>query len=143
MQLHQLRRSIANKKGRRVGRGGSREKPPGRGPKGQKARAGHKIMPAIREILKKLPKRRGYRLAAIGEKPLVVNIGSLERFFAPGDSITPRVLAERGLVRAPKGERVRVKILGDGTLTKKLVISGCELSARARAAVQKAGGSIS
>jgi large subunit ribosomal protein L15 len=44
-----------------VGRGGKRGKTSGRGGKGQTARAGHKIRPEIRDLIKKLPKRRGSR----------------------------------------------------------------------------------
>jgi len=43
-----------------VGRGGKRGKTAGRGTKGQNARAGRKKRPELRDIIKKLPKRRGY-----------------------------------------------------------------------------------
>jgi ribosomal protein L19E len=62
----------SKQKGKRVGRGGGRGKTSGRGTKGQKARAGHRIMPAIREQLKKLPKMRGRGvggLRSIQDKP--------------------------------------------------------------------------
>ncbi|HEY4495498.1 MAG TPA: uL15 family ribosomal protein, partial [Candidatus Paceibacterota bacterium] len=68
MQLHQLQRNKKARKGIRVGRGGKRGKTSGRGTKGQKARAGHRIRPEIRDAIKKLPKRRGYRFNPIGEK---------------------------------------------------------------------------
>lgn len=44
-----------------VGRGGKHAKTSGRGGKGQTARAGNKRRPALRDIIKKLPKNRGYR----------------------------------------------------------------------------------
>jgi large subunit ribosomal protein L15 len=137
MQLHELTRTTPNKKARRVGRGGGRGKTSGRGTKGQKARAGHRIMPAIREQLKKLPKRRGYSFKSIEGKPAVINVSSLEKFFSPGDAVNPKILAERGAVRGGA-----VKILGDGEITKKLAISGCLVSASARAKIEKAGGSV-
>jgi large subunit ribosomal protein L15 len=142
MQLHQLQRQTARKFQKRVGRGGKRGKTSGRGTKGQKARAGHRIMPAIREQLKKLPKLRGYKLKSIEEKPLVVNIASLEATFSAGDTINPSVLIERGVVRARKGEVPAIKILGDGELKKKFTVSGCILSASAREKIEKAGGTI-
>lgn len=126
---------------RRVGRGGGRGKTSGRGTKGQKARAGHRIMPAIREQLKKIPKRRGrgvHGLRSIQDKPSVVNVALLERMFSAGDTINPQVLLERGVVRI-KG---KVKILADGELTKKLTISGCLVSGSARAKIEKAGGTV-
>jgi len=138
MQLHELKRKTTNKADKRVGRGGGRGKTSGRGTKGQKARAGHRIMPAIREQLKKLPKRRGYSFKSIETKPSVVNVSALEKFFAAGDVVNPKTLLERGIVR---GEAA-VKILGDGEVTKKLTIAGCLVSGSARAKIEKAGGSI-
>ncbi len=141
MQLHELKRKTENKKTKRVGRGGGRGKTSGRGTKGQKARAGHRIMPAIREQLKKLPKMRGRGISglkSIQAKPAVINVSQLEKFFSAGDTVTPKILGERGAVRAG----LAVKILGDGELSKKLVISGCLVSSSARAKIEKAGGSI-
>ncbi|HVV38877.1 MAG TPA: 50S ribosomal protein L15 [Candidatus Paceibacterota bacterium] len=139
MQLNELKRATPNKKEKRVGRGGGRGKTSGRGTKGQKARAGHSIMPAIREQLKKLPKRRGYSFKSIQAKSSVVNLSLLEKVFQAGDTINPKILMDRGVVR----DTGAVKILGDGELTKKFTISGCAISASARAKVEKAGGSVS
>ena len=61
MQTHDLQRNNKNKKSQQVGRGGTRGKTSGRGHKGQSARAGNKKRPALRDIIKKLPKKRGYR----------------------------------------------------------------------------------
>ncbi|HWB34010.1 MAG TPA: 50S ribosomal protein L15 [Candidatus Paceibacterota bacterium] len=138
MQLHELKRTTPNKKVKRVGRGGGRGKTSGRGTKGQKARAGHKMWPAIREQLKKLPKRRGYSFKSIQDKPAVINIAVLEKVFAAGDIINPKTLAERGLV----AEGCAVKILGDGEISKKFTISGCAISGSAKEKVEKAGGSV-
>ena len=141
MQLHELKRATPQKSQKRVGRGGGRGKTSGRGTKGQKARAGHSIMPAIREQLKKLPKMRGrgvHGLRSIQDKPSVVNVSMLEKFFSAGDTVSPKMLLERRAVR----QLGSIKILGDGELTKKLTISGCLVSASARAKIEKAGGSI-
>jgi large subunit ribosomal protein L15 len=96
-------------------------------------------MPAIREQLKKLPKRRGYSFKSIETKPSVVNVSLLEKMFAAGDTVNPKTLAERGAVR----EGMAVKILGDGELAKKLTVAGCSVSGSARAKIEKAGGSVS
>ncbi|MES2007239.1 MAG: 50S ribosomal protein L15 [Patescibacteria group bacterium] len=144
MQLNQLKRKTPNKKEKRVGRGGKRGKTSGRGTKGQKARAGHKIRPAIREILKKLPKQRGYAFKSIEAKAIVVNLKDLEMSFKAGEVVNAKTLSERGLIRFRKNASTApvVKILGTGELTKKLVISGCKVSESAKAAIEKAGGSI-
>src|SRR6185436_9942877 len=61
MQIHNLKRQHKNKKDRLVGRGGKHAKTSGRGGKGQTARAGNKRRPELRDIIKKLPKNRGYQ----------------------------------------------------------------------------------
>ena len=58
-------RKHKNKKDRLVGRGGKHAKTSGRGGKGQTARAGNKRRPELRDIIKKLPKNRGYRFKSI------------------------------------------------------------------------------
>ncbi len=141
MQLHTLKRKTPNKTEKRVGRGG------GRGTKGQKARAGHSIWPNVREQIKKLPKLRGrgvHGLRTIQAKSLVVNVASLEKAFAPGETVSPIVLIERGLIRVRKNasSKPTVKILGDGELTKKFTVSGCIVSASAKEKIEKAGGSV-
>lgn len=145
MQLHQLQRKARNKSQKRVGRGGKRGKTSGRGTKGQKARAGHRIRPQVREELKKLPKLRGrgmHGLRSIATKPLAVNVGTLEKIFSAGATITPQALREHSLVRAHRGSKLVVKILGDGALTKKFAISGCAVSTSARTKIEAVGGSI-
>ncbi len=71
MQIHNLKRIHRNKKGRIVGRGGKHGKTSGRGGKGQTARAGSKCRPEIRDIIKKLPKNRGYRFKSVRPPVLV------------------------------------------------------------------------
>jgi len=61
MQIHNLKRQHKNKGDRLVGRGGKHAKTSGRGGKGQTARAGNKRRPELRDIIKKLPKNRGYK----------------------------------------------------------------------------------
>jgi len=145
MQLHELQRATPNKRIKRVGRGGSRGKTSGRGTKGQKARAGHSIRPDVREQLKKLPKLRGRGKNSnktIQKDAAAVNVSALERFFMAGESVTPAIIIERGLVRGRRGKQPVVKILGDGNLSKKLTITGCTVSATAKAKIEAAGGSV-
>lgn len=71
MQIHNLKRQHKNKKDRLVGRGGKHAKTSGRGGKGQTARAGNKRRPELRDIIKKLPKNRGYRFKSVVKKVLL------------------------------------------------------------------------
>ena len=71
MQIHNLKREHKNKKDRIVGRGGKHAKTSGRGGKGQTARAGNKRRPELRDIIKKLPKLRGYQFNSIRKMVVV------------------------------------------------------------------------
>jgi large subunit ribosomal protein L15 len=61
MQLHELRPIHKPHKKKRIGRGGKKGTYSGKGIKGQKSRAGRKFKPLIREIIKRYPKKRGYK----------------------------------------------------------------------------------
>ncbi|KKP88812.1 hypothetical protein A2456_00620 [Candidatus Nomurabacteria bacterium RIFOXYC2_FULL_36_19] len=65
MQIHNLKRLHKNKGDRIVGRGGRHGKTSGRGGKGQTARSGNKRRPELRDIIKRLPKNRGYQFKSI------------------------------------------------------------------------------
>ncbi|MDD2657374.1 MAG: uL15 family ribosomal protein [Candidatus Pacebacteria bacterium] len=146
MQLNTLKPRTKNKKNAPVGRGGKRGKTSGRGGKGQTARAGHKIRPEVRDLIKKLPKRRGHgknRARTVRTNRIAisaVNLDALELNFKAGETVSPATLLARGLVRRAKGRAPKVKILGTGSLTKALVVTGCSISATALAAVTAVGG---
>lgn len=139
----ELKREHPNKSKKLVGRGGTRGKTSGRGTKGQNARAGHKNRPELRDIIKKLPKHRGYRFASIQNKPDIINLAKIERAFESGETVSPLVLIERKIVSLKKGRLPVIKILANGDLTKKLTIVGCQFSESVLAKVEKAGGKIS
>ena len=143
--LNTLKRTTLGKE-MRVGRGGKRGKTSGRGTKGQNARAGRKKRPEMRDIIKKFPKRRGYgknrgrsvdgtRLDAV-----VISLDRLEKLFDSGAEVTSKTLAEKRAIST----RVMppVKIVGTGSLSKKLSVKGIAVSASARLAIEKAGGQI-
>ncbi len=147
MELHSIQKSRANKTIRRVGRGGKRGKTSGRGGKGQTARAGNKRRPEWRDIIKKIPKRRGFgknrgRTVVPYVRTVAVNIDSLAKRFKDGDKITPSKLARLGVVRRVSGKLPPVKILSRGEFDKKLVFQGVTLSETARAAILKAGSTV-
>src|SRR3989338_458729 len=145
MQFHTLKRVHKNKRSVPVGRGGKRGKTSGRGGKGQAARSGHKIYPQVRDVIKRIPKLRGRgksSFKSFAEPVVPVNLESLERAFESGAAVNPESLISSGLVSKKSGRMPRIKILGTGSVTKKLSISGVGISASARAAIEKAGGAI-
>jgi len=141
MQLNSLKREHPNKKARQVGRGGTRGKTSGRGGKGQTARAGNKRRPQIRDIIKKLPKLRGYRFNSASVKATPVNIGSLNIFEA-GAIVNSASLFEKKLIRRVGGNLPVVKILAKGEIDRKLSIVGCKISLKAKEKIEKAGGNV-
>lgn len=140
MQLHELPHK--KKKKKRVGRGGKRGTYCTKGIKGQKARAGRKLQPVIRQILKKYPKLRGYRFNPIGEKPEIVNLQIIDQKFKGNEIVSPKTLLEKGIINRIKGRIPKVKILGKGELKKNLIFRNCLFSEKAKEKIQKAGGKI-
>lgn len=145
VSLHTLVR-IGKRSYRRVGRGNgsTRGKQSGRGGKGQTARAGHKIRPAFRDILKKLPKRRGYgknrgrTVDSTIPDAIALSVTRLEQLFPQGGEVTYANLREKGVVGR---KQVPVKIVA-GETSKKFTMTGFQVSASARASLEKAGGTI-
>lgn len=146
--LNQIKRPATLKRRvQRVGRGQSsgRGKQSGRGGKGQTARAGAKIRPAWRDIVKKLPKRRGFgknrgrTVVSTRPTPLALSLTRLDKIFDSGATVSKQTLIERGLVS--RGDRV-VKIVGGGEFGKKLSVLGLPVSKSARSLIEKAGGTI-
>lgn len=139
MKLNEMQPSEGSRKERmRRGRGVSagNGKTSGRGQKGQKARSKTRVgfeggqMPLYRRIPK-----RGF--TNINRKEFaIVNLASLNKF-DEGADVTPTALVEAGLV---KNEKSGVKILGNGSVTKKLTVHANKFSNAAVAAIEAAGG---
>lgn len=142
MQLNSLQRVNKNKNEKRVARGGKRGKTSGRGTKGQKARAGHRIRPELRDTIKKFPKLRGYKNKSFEVKPQPVNLTILERAFSSGDAVNPATLLEKKCITKVGGKMPKVKILATGALSKKLTVTGCLFSGTAKKSIESAGGTI-
>ena len=142
MELYQLKPIHKKKRPKRVGRGGKRGTYAGRGIKGQKARAGRRLKPAIRELIKKYPKLRGYRFKPKKEILAIVNIEVLEKKFKTSEIVSPKTLLEKKIIGRIKGRIPKVKILAKGKLTKALTIEGCLVSKSAEEIIKKAGGTI-
>ena len=142
MQIHQVKRVHPNKKGKIIGRGGKRGTTSGKGTKGQLARSGRKLRPELRDIIKKIPKLRGYRFTSIQNKDFPINLNVLEKNFADGSVISPKTLIAAGLIEKFGDKKPSVKILGTGKITKKFKVADCKVSASAKEAILKAGGEI-
>ena len=127
---------------KRLGRGtgSGNGKTAGKGHKGQKARKGGGIAPGFEggqmPLYRRLPKRGFKNPFRVAYNP--INLDVLNRFES-GTRVTVELLKKAGLIKDPKNP---VKILGRGELTKPLTLVVEKVSAKARAEVEKAGGSI-
>lgn len=152
--LNLITRTAERAKKARVGRGGKRGKTAGRGTKGQSARAGNKKRPELRDIIKKLPKRRGYgknrARSVVNSRPqsVAISLGRLDALFAAGAEVTSAALYDLGVIGGRGSSRPSVKIVSGGLsaqagkLAKKLTVKGVSVSAAARATIEQAGGSV-
>ena len=141
MELHQLSpvpgsTQVGKRKGR--GHGSGNGKTGGRGHKGQKARSGGKVrtgfeggqMPLVRRV----PKRGFNNVFA---KPLTaINLAVLNRF-EDGAVVDAAALIEMGVIsESPNG----LKVLSNGTLTKKITVKAAAFSESAKEKIEQAGG---
>ncbi len=120
------------------GHGSGNGKTAGKGHKGQKARSGAPRpgfeggqMPLFRRIPKRGFKNRNTK------EIITINVSVLERF-DNGTVIDAELLKDTGIV---KNSRDGIKILGNGELTKKLVVKATSFSASAKEKIEAAGGS--
>lgn len=141
MKLDELKPSEGSRKLRnRVGRGAGtgNGKTSGRGQKGQKARSGGGVRPGFEggqlPLFRRIPKR-GF--TNINRKEYaIVNLDQLNQF-EDGTEVTPELLIETGVV---KNEKAGIKVLGNGSLEKKLTVKAHKFSASAKAAIEAKGG---
>lgn len=143
MQIHNLKRTHKNKKDRIVGRGGKHAKTSGRGGKGQTARAGNKRRPELRDIIKKLPKNRGYQFQSFQVKPVPISLDKIAQVFPKGGAINPATLLTAKVIKTKKGFLPTVKILnGKNDFNVKIEVSKCFVSESVKAKILKAGGEV-
>src|SRR4030095_3770543 len=141
MRLDELKPAAgSSKKRKRVGRGdgSGHGKTSCRVHKGQGARSGGNVQPGFEggqmPLQRRLPKRGFHNPFRV--EMSVVNLGQLESFPAGGE-VTPESLSEHGLVT---GKNRRIKILGDGMLSKALTVKAHGFSAKAKEKIEAAGG---
>jgi large subunit ribosomal protein L15 len=143
MELNNLRPSVGSTKNRkRIGRGtgSGHGKTATKGHKGQKARSGGSIKAGFEggqmPLQRRLPKRGFTPLDRVEYS--LVNIGQLD-VFESGSAIDVLSLVSNGLV---KTNRLAVKILGNGDITKSLKVTANKFSQSAKDKIIAAGGSI-
>ena len=142
MKLHELRYNEGSiKDAKRVGRGTSsgNGKTSGRGQKGQNSRSGGGVRIGFEggqnPLFRRVPKR-GFNNYNFAVRYAVINLSDLERF-DDGAVVTPEILKEIGLV---KKQLDGVKVLGNGTLTKRLTVKATMFSKTAKEKIEKIGG---
>lgn len=141
MNLHELSPAAgSNTKAYRKGRGegSGNGKTAGRGQKGQWARSGGGVRVGFEggqmPLARRIPKRGFNNIFA---KPLeAVNVSVLEKF-EDGAVVTANDLLDKGILSKCE---YGVKILGEGSLTKKLTVQASAFSASAKAKIEEAGG---
>lgn len=143
LTLHNLKKfSKSTKKRKRVGRGNASGHGTyaTRGMKGQRSRTGGRkglLKKGFKVTLQRLPKNKGQKSFKTVRE--IINLDDLEKNFANGFFCQIKDYYEKGLI---KDLVCRVKILGDGQLTKKLKVAAHNFSKKAKAAIIKAGGEI-
>ncbi|MGX6590930.1 50S ribosomal protein L15 [Cetobacterium ceti] len=143
MKLNQLQPSVPKKDRKRVGRGESSGlgKTAGKGSNGQKSRAGASVKPYFEggqmPLYRRVPKR-GFSNSLFRKDYAVINLSDLNRF-EEGTEVTPELLVATGIV---KKLGAGIKVLGNGSLEKKVSVKAHKVSESAKAAVEAKGGSV-
>lgn len=143
IQLHAtLNEPSRKRQGKRVGRGDAsgKGKSGGRGTKGQRSRAGGRrgmLRRSFKKTLQKMKKLRGFNSRAI--RPETISLATLDRVAVEGTLITPTLLAKKGVLQHAKDG---VKIVGQGTITKKVNLKGFLASKSAVTAIEAKGGTV-
>ena len=142
MKLENLPKSKETKDIKRVGRGpgSGMGKTSTRGENGQKSRSGASI-PAWFQggqspLYRRLPKR-GFNNKRFRTEYATINLDDLNKFFKDGDTVTPEILKERGII---KNSLAGIKVLANGSLDKKLNIQAHRYSSKAVTKIEEAGG---
>jgi|YelNatPaOPRAMG01_1025707.scaffolds.fasta_scaffold03690_22 large subunit ribosomal protein L15 len=136
MQLYELPKIV--QKTKRIGRGDASGygTTAGKGNKGERARSGHGHLPVYYEggqtpIYRRLPKR-GFKNNFKVEYD-IVNLNTLDKHFNENEEVTIEILISKGLVSGNK----LIKILGNGTLSKKLSIKAHAFSKQAISKIEQ------
>lgn len=137
MRLHELQPKTKRPSQKRVGRGGKRGTTSGKGQKGQKSRAGHKIRPAQRDLIIRTPKRRGYKNKPKHPRSFALSLSVINGLSET--TITKEVLAAHRIIRSIS---MPVKVVANGSIEHAKEIIGLPASKEAADKIKKAGGVI-
>jgi large subunit ribosomal protein L15 len=112
--------------------------------KGQKARAGRRIRPALRDLILKLPKKRGWKNIKLEKNIFEVNLEKINEKFNEGEIVNAETLKEKKILKIPKSlKKFQIKILGQGNLTKPLIFDYRLLfSEKAKEKIENSGSKI-
>src|SRR6186713_2486487 len=139
--LHPAPGSTHKKKRLGRGPGSGLGKTSGKGHKGQKSRSGYSSRPGFEggqmPLQRRLPKRGFTNI--FKKEWIEISLAKIEENFQAGDTVTPEVLHQRGLIKKAKHDLV---ILGNGDITKSLNISAHRFTKTAKDKIEKAGGSV-
>jgi len=138
MNLHELKSKNQSRNKKRVGRGGKRGTYSGRGQKGQHSRAGRKVRPAMRDVLIRTPKRRGYANKRKSPSLLSISLNRLENIKA--EKINLAFLIENKIIR--KSVKLVKVVAGKKELTSVLHLEGIKTTKTAKNQIEKVGGSV-
>ena len=142
MKLENLPKTAELKATKRVGRGpgSGMGKTSTRGENGQKSRSGASIKPWFQggqsPLYRRLPKR-GFNNARFTTRYATLNLSDLNKFFNDGDVVSEEILKERGII---KKRLSGIKVLGNGTLEKKLTVKANRFTSSAVSKIEDAGG---
>lgn len=142
MKLENLPKSKEAKARKRVGRGtgSGMGKTATRGENGQKSRSGASIKPWFQggqsPLYRRIPKR-GFNNARFETKFATINLDVINKYFNDGETVSPEVLKERGII---KKQLCGIKVLGNGTLEKKVTVKANRFSSKAVTKIEDAGG---
>jgi len=142
MRLENLPKSKETKETKRVGRGpgSGMGKTSTRGENGQKSRSGASISAWFQggqtPLYRRIPKR-GFNNKRFRHEFATINISDLSKFFKDGDTVTPEILKERGII---KKDLCGIKVLASGNLDKKLTVKAHRFSSKAVTKIEEAGG---
>ena len=144
MKLHELEKNIGAKQKRKIvgrGPGSGLGKTSGKGHKGQNARSGGGVNPVFEggqlPLYRRLPKR-GFSNYDFKTRYAIINVSDLE-MFEDGTVVTPALLKEIGFV---KKQYDGIKVLGNGTLNKKLTVQANKFSKTAIEKIEESGSKI-
>lgn len=144
MKLHSLKPAVGGgaKPKKRLGRGTAtgQGKTAGRGQKGQWSRSGGGVRPGFEggqtSLMRRLPKR-GFNNHDFETRYTVINLDALNKF-EDGTEVTAELLKEKKVIK--KIEKDGIKVLGSGSLEKKLTVKANKFTGSAASKIEAAGG---